>query len=78
LALTGATFRPVRLTEAESALTGMRLPADTGMLPIGDLRGYVDDAVASAGYRAHLTRVLVRRALARAATRRMPHPGSPG
>jgi carbon-monoxide dehydrogenase medium subunit len=78
LALTGATFRPVRLTDAERALTGTRLPVDAGPLPIGELAGFVDDAIASATYRAHLTRVLVRRALNRAATRRVPDPGTPG
>ena len=78
LALTGATFRPVRLTDAERALTGTRLPVDAEPLPIGELAGFVDDAIASATYRAHLTRVLVKRALSRAVTRRVPDPGTPG
>jgi len=50
LAVTGATFRPVRVTDVE------QIPATS----------FVDDAVASAEYRRHLTRVLARRAIERA------------
>jgi aerobic carbon-monoxide dehydrogenase medium subunit len=53
LAVTGATFRPMRLVGVE------HVPAER----------FVDDAVASAEYRIHLTRVLARRAIARAAER---------
>ena len=65
LAVTGATRRPTRLTAAERALAGAKVPVDTSALPIGDADAFVDDVVASAAYRAHLTRVLIGRAVAR-------------
>jgi aerobic carbon-monoxide dehydrogenase medium subunit len=66
LAVTGATHWPTRLRAAEQALTGTRAPVETGSLPVGPAEAFVDDASASATYRAHLTRVLIGRALARA------------
>jgi aerobic carbon-monoxide dehydrogenase medium subunit len=65
LAVTGATRRPTRLTAAERALAGAKVPVDTSALPVGDADAFVDDVVASAAYRAHLTRVLIGRAVAR-------------
>ena len=65
LAVTGATRRPTRLTAAERALAGATVPVDTSTLPVGDADAFVDDVVASAVYRAHLTRVLIGRAVAR-------------
>ena len=63
VAVTGATAWPRRILEAEAA------PGDT----IGDVgpdTRFLDDDVASAAYRAHLTRVLATRALARTGVRR--------
>lgn len=65
IAVTGATNRPVRLADAEQALIGSRTPVDTSELPVGPVSGYADDGRASAGYRSHLTRVLIGRAIAR-------------
>lgn len=62
IAVTGATGRPARLRAAERALVG----SGTGArLPVGPARAYLDDDRASAGYRRHLTRVLIGRAFAR-------------
>lgn len=58
IAVTGATRHPIRLADA-------RPPVDVAALPIGPDDWYVDDAVASAEYRRHLTRVLIGRALTR-------------
>lgn len=65
LAVTGATRRPTRLGQAEQALAGARATAAPSELPVGPAEAYVDDDRASADYRAHLTRVLIGRALAR-------------
>jgi carbon-monoxide dehydrogenase medium subunit len=65
IAVTGATRRPTRLAPAEQALVGSGAPVDTSHLPVGRAEAYVDDDRASADYRAHLTRVLVGRAIAR-------------
>jgi aerobic carbon-monoxide dehydrogenase medium subunit len=59
IAVTGATRHPTRLVDAERALPATELSS----LPIGPDDWYVDDAVASAEYRRHLTRVLIARAL---------------
>lgn len=67
LAVSGATYRPTRLAEAEQALAGTAAPVAASGLPVGPDHGFVDDARASAGYRAHLTRVLASRAVNRAA-----------
>jgi carbon-monoxide dehydrogenase medium subunit len=69
VAVTGAARRPTRLVEAEQALTGRKAPVDTSELPVGPADGYLGDARASAGYRAHLTRVLAGRAAGRAIAR---------
>lgn len=65
VAVTGATRRPTRLGQAEPALAGSRAAVAPSELPVGPAAAYVDDDRASAGYRAHLTRVLTGRALAR-------------
>ncbi|MFI5934555.1 FAD binding domain-containing protein [Actinoplanes sp. NPDC051494] len=65
VAVTGATPWPRRLLEAETA------PAAPGSTvdDVGPDARFRDDDVASAAYRAHLTRVLAGRALARAGAR---------
>lgn len=65
IAVTGATHRPTRLVKAERALVGSGAPVDTSELPVGPTQAYVEDDRASAVYRAHLTRVLIGRAIAR-------------
>lgn len=65
IAVTGATRRLTRLVEAEQALVGSGSPVDTSELPVGPTQAYVEDDRASAAYRAHLTRVLIGRAIAR-------------
>jgi carbon-monoxide dehydrogenase medium subunit len=65
VAVTGATRRPTRLGQAERALAGAGASVAPTELPVGPAEAYVDDDRASAGYRAHLTRVLTGRAIAR-------------
>lgn len=66
VAMTGALPSAVRLPDVEAALTGAAVPPDAAAL-IGDLGlAFLDDAVASAGYRRHLAGVLLARALQRA------------
>jgi CO/xanthine dehydrogenase FAD-binding subunit len=69
VAVGGVGDRPVRLGDVEISLGGAP-PADAAGR-VGPLRGIrpADDAGASAGYRAHLCRVLVARALAQAIAR---------
>jgi carbon-monoxide dehydrogenase medium subunit len=64
IAVTGATPWPRRILEAEAAAEPGRTVDDVG--PDSRFR---DDDVASAAYRAHLTRVIAARALARAGVR---------
>jgi len=66
VAVTGATPWPRRILEAETA------PAHPGRAvdDVGPDARFRDDDVASAAYRAHLTRVLAGRALARAGAQR--------
>jgi aerobic carbon-monoxide dehydrogenase medium subunit len=72
VALTGAAPKAMRLTALEGALAGQTLDDKTltrlckDVVPAGELMG---DGFASAEYRAHLTAVLARRALSRAAAR---------
>lgn len=69
VAVTGATYLATRLTGVEQALSSGTLDAaaiDAAADQIGDL-DYAGDHFASAEYRAHLTKVYVRRALKRAA-----------
>ena len=69
VAVGGVSDRPVRLADVEIALSGatMREAADR----VGAVRGIspVSDTGASAAYRAHLARVLVRRAVTEACRR---------
>jgi carbon-monoxide dehydrogenase medium subunit len=71
LAFFGVGTTPVRVTEAESALTGQRLsddlPAEAANVVSASLSPGAD-IHASAGYRRHLAGVLTRRALTRAAS----------
>jgi len=69
VAVGGVSDRPVRLADVEIALSGAA-PAEIGGR-VGPVRGIqpVSDTGASAGYRAHLARVLVQRALAEASSR---------
>lgn len=69
VAVGGVSDRPVRLADVEISLSG----ATAGEIAdrVGPIRGIrpVSDTSASAGYRAHLCRVLVLRALAEASSR---------
>ena len=67
-AVTGSTYKATRLTGVEQALSGNLDAAsiDAAAEQIGDLE-YAGDHFASAEYRAHLTKVYVKRALKRAA-----------
>jgi CO/xanthine dehydrogenase FAD-binding subunit len=69
VAVGGVSDRPVRLADVEIALTGASVP-ELGDR-VGPLQGIqpVSDTAASAGYRAHLARVLVLRALSEASGR---------
>jgi aerobic carbon-monoxide dehydrogenase medium subunit len=72
VAVGGVSDRPVRLADVEICLGGA-WPGEiaervTGLGPLNGIRP-VSDTGASAGYRAHLARVLVARALAEAAGR---------
>jgi carbon-monoxide dehydrogenase medium subunit len=69
VAVGGVSDRPVRLADVEIALSGAA-PAEIGAR-VGPVRGIqpISDTGASAGYRAHLARVLVQRALAEASSR---------
>jgi aerobic carbon-monoxide dehydrogenase medium subunit len=69
VAVGGVSDRPVRLADVEIALSGAA-PSEIGGRA-GPVRGIqpVTDTGASAGYRAHLARVLVQRALAEASSR---------
>jgi CO/xanthine dehydrogenase FAD-binding subunit len=69
VAVGGVSDRPVRLADVEIALSGAA-PTEIGGR-VGLVRGIqpVSDTGASAGYRAHLARVLVQRALAEATGR---------
>jgi aerobic carbon-monoxide dehydrogenase medium subunit len=72
VALTGAGSHATRLSSVERALTGKSLDEaalDQASATAADGLDLMADAYASADYRAHLTRVLVRRAVARAAER---------
>jgi CO/xanthine dehydrogenase FAD-binding subunit len=72
VAVGGVSDRPVRLADVEISLSGASLSEIGDRLDgFGPLRGIrpVGDTGASAGYRAHLARVLVTRALAEAARR---------
>lgn len=64
VAVTGATPWPRRILEAETTQPGRSVD------DVGPDTRFRDDDVASAAYRAHLTRVLAARALARAGVRR--------
>lgn len=67
VAVTGGTRWPMRLAEAEAALAGgAEVPAH---LPVGPDSRFVDGDTVSAAYRAHLTRVLIGRALSRTGRR---------
>jgi carbon-monoxide dehydrogenase medium subunit len=73
IAVTGAPEKATRATAAEQALTGKALNADVVAQAaaaatdgLGELNG---DVYASPEYRAHLVRVLTRRAVSRAAGR---------
>ena len=68
VAVTGSTYKATRLTGVEQALSGALDAAsiDAAADQIGDL-DYAGDHFASAEYRAHLTKVFVKRALKRAA-----------
>jgi len=68
VAITGSTYKATRLTAVEQALSGNVDAAsiDAAAEQIGDL-DYAGDHFASAEYRAHLTKVYVKRALKRAA-----------
>jgi carbon-monoxide dehydrogenase medium subunit len=68
VAVTGSTYKATRLTAVEQALSGTIDAAaiDAAAEQIGDLE-YAGDHFASAEYRAHLTKVYVKRALKRAA-----------
>jgi carbon-monoxide dehydrogenase medium subunit len=73
VALTGAADRAARLPRVEAALTG-KTPTVENIAAAAEQvsdesLSYVSDFHASAEYRAHLTRVLVERAIARAAGR---------
>jgi CO/xanthine dehydrogenase FAD-binding subunit len=69
VAVGGVSDRPVRLADVEIGLTG----ATVGQIGdrLGPIQGIrpISDTSASAGYRAHLARVLVTRALAEASRR---------
>lgn len=69
VAVTGSTYKATRLTAVEQALSGTIDAAaiDAAAEQIGDLE-YAGDHFASAEYRAHLTKVYVKRALKRAAS----------
>jgi CO/xanthine dehydrogenase FAD-binding subunit len=72
VAVGGVSDRPVRLADVEIALTGATVGQIgdrlEGLGPIQGIRP-ISDTSASAGYRAHLCRVLVARALAEASSR---------
>lgn len=69
VAVGGVSDRPVRLADVEIALTGAAVSQIGDRLgPIQGIRP-VSDTSATAGYRAHLCRVLVARALAEASSR---------
>lgn len=73
LFVVGATEHAVRLRKVEAALMGQRLTASSiasaAAQVVNEALPYVSDFHASPEYRAHLTRVLVERALGRAAER---------
>jgi carbon-monoxide dehydrogenase medium subunit len=72
VAITGAGSHAIRATAVEQALTGRQMDAATlAAATAGAAQGLdlLSDAYASAEYRAHLTGVLARRALATAAER---------
>jgi len=69
VAVGGVSDRPLRLADVEIALTGATVSQISNRLgPIHGIRP-ISDTSASAGYRAHLCRVLVARALAEAGRR---------
>jgi carbon-monoxide dehydrogenase medium subunit len=69
VAVGGVSDRPVRLADVEIGLTGATVTQIGGRLgPVQGIRP-ISDTSASAGYRAHLARVLVTRALAEASRR---------
>jgi len=65
IAVTGGTRWPMRIPEAEAALAGGVAVGDAADLPVGPDSRFVDGDAVSAAYRAHLTRVLIGRALSR-------------
>jgi CO/xanthine dehydrogenase FAD-binding subunit len=69
IAVGGVSDRPVRLADVETSLSGATVDQTPGR--VGPVQGIqpVSDTAASAGYRAHLCRVLVLRALAEASQR---------
>lgn len=72
VAVGGATERPARLASVEKAITGQKPDADALSKAAGsaaDGLTFRGDLFGSADYRAHLTRVLTRRALKAAAER---------
>jgi carbon-monoxide dehydrogenase medium subunit len=69
VAVTGATYKAVRLTGVEDALKGGAIDAqaiESAVNNVGD-QDWAGDHFASAEYRAHLTKVYAKRALMRAA-----------
>ena len=77
VAVGGVSDRPVRLADVEICLSGAaRSEVGDRIGPIQGIRP-VSDTGASADYRAHLCRVLVRRAVAEAGRRSVSGSGSP-
>lgn len=72
IAVTGSTEHPVRLSDAENALTGSKLNdklLEDAVRKAGTQLAFRGDIYASAEYRAHVTRILAERAVRRAAER---------
>jgi carbon-monoxide dehydrogenase medium subunit len=72
LVVGGATANPMHMSAAEAALTGQE-PTEANLAAaaekVGELQAVMSDTYASAEYRAHLAKVLARRALMLAAER---------
>jgi carbon-monoxide dehydrogenase medium subunit len=71
VAVTGATKHAMRLPAVEAALKGKQPTAETLAAAdwVGEEQNFISDLASSAEYRAHLTRVLTKRALTRAIAR---------